>query len=64
MDPDAALAAIREAIMRIETSGRQYENHPDVDSLIEHFQALDEWLSKGGFSPNSWENATDWQDVH
>lgn len=45
MDPNATLVRIRELIN-------------DGDSadvlLIEAFNNLDEWLSKGGFLPNDW----------
>ena len=46
MDPNAALAKVRELI-------------GDGDSadvlLVDAFEALDEWLSKGGFLPSDWE---------
>lgn len=48
MDPDAALGTIR----------MQVDAYPcrdfDVDALIEAVDALDLWLSKGGFLPRAW----------
>lgn len=45
MDPNAALQKVRELIN-------------DGDSadvlLVEAFEALDDWLSKGGFLPDDW----------
>jgi len=58
MDPDAALETIRTATL----ASRQSEWIPgeDVghDSLIEDamdaMEALDTWLTKGGFLPSAW----------
>lgn len=46
MDPDAALYSLRLAI----ASG-EYE--PAAD----YAEALDEWLSNGGFLPSAWERS-------
>lgn len=57
MDPDACLAAIRET-----TADMHYSlDHGTIDEasatqLVEHFEALDGWLSKGGFPPEPWRN--------
>lgn len=48
MDPDATLARIREQAAADRMHG------PPYDSLAEHVQALDEWLSNGGFLPEAW----------
>lgn len=55
MDPNEALVAIRQAVDGL----RDAENSPAVSrtqvvALVEHVQALDEWLSKGGFLPAPW----------
>lgn len=58
MDPDMALAQIRSHIdgfKRAETKG---EARRHADDLIEHFEALDEWLSREGFLPTPWQRAT------
>jgi hypothetical protein len=44
MDPNATLAAIRIAIA----------NHHD-DDVAELFDALDGWISRGGFLPSDWD---------
>lgn len=54
MDPDATLAEAREALIGFQT-------HSDRDLWIkaairvaEAFEALDGWLTKGGFLPADW----------
>lgn len=49
MDPNAALRAIR---AEVETHLEHGDG--DVDVLVEHVNALDEWLSRGGFRPDAW----------
>ena len=53
MDPDAALAAAREAAALADeaTNGARLESALEA---LEHYQALDEWISKGGFLPRAW----------
>lgn len=57
MDPNAALAEIRETAAIVRDRIDRGED-PDVDGsvsvLVEHVEALDEWLSKGGFLPQDW----------
>lgn len=51
MDPNAALAEIREITAHI------LDGKPDSGQalrLAELSEALDEWLSKGGFLPSAW----------
>lgn len=43
MDPDETLRLLREA-------ARQN----DGDAAIEYFEALDEWITNGGFPPKAW----------
>lgn len=55
MDPNATLARIRERaqeILSIRAAGD--EALAAADELAEHVQAMDEWLSKGGFLPQAW----------
>lgn len=49
MDPDAALARVRDAI-------RQLLNDPsdEVQELIDAWATLDGWLIGGGFLPRDW----------
>ncbi len=56
MDPDQALKEIREVIDRV-------KKWPDddlalqLDKIMEMVEALDRWLSRGGFLPHAWNNA-------
>jgi hypothetical protein len=59
MDPDETLREIRELAAKLQ--GNYWEDEPDWDNeleasnrLTELVQALDEWLSKGGFPPRAW----------
>jgi hypothetical protein len=57
MDPNATLASIRELISDIDRRARDGE-HIGADrayALIEPIEALDTWLSRGGFLPTDWE---------
>jgi hypothetical protein len=55
MDPNAALNAIREAITEFNKPDTESEEYLGaVDDLIDNFNALDEWLGKGGFLPTAW----------
>lgn len=49
MDPDAALRALR-----AEVATHLEHGDGDVNVLVEHVSALDEWLSTGGFRPTPW----------
>ena len=61
MDPDEALAEIRDALA-VYYGGQSVSEHlAGVDRqeeaarvLAERFEALDGWLSKGGFLPWAW----------
>ena len=60
MDPTVALWAIRSAaalIKKADDDDREVVTTELAMSLVEHFEALDEWLMEGGFLP------TDWADV-
>lgn len=48
MDPDAALANIR-AIIASENADAW------IDELVEAIDALDQWISRGGFLPSAWQ---------
>jgi hypothetical protein len=62
MDPDAALLALREALESAQHQMDEDTDHPrfcvvdngTVASIIEHAEALDEWLSRGGVAPADW----------
>lgn len=50
MDPDAALAEIRELVDRIKAADSRHT----VQRLAELVDGLDQWLSRGGFLPAAW----------
>lgn len=55
MDPSETLRIIRLTIAQMRA-----DEHPDIrkahaDELAEHVEALDEWLSRGGFLPSAWD---------
>jgi hypothetical protein len=60
MDPNEALRRMREAIGALNvltgsdepTAAAERAYHADV--LAEHAEALDGWLSSGGFPPEAW----------
>jgi hypothetical protein len=58
MDPDTCLAGIRDRIhditARFDTGALWSESAEDIALLIEHVEALDDWLCRGGFLPREW----------
>ena len=52
MDPDEALKTARAAATYILSNGG---HHEQCEELAEAFEALDGWLSKGGFLPKDWQ---------
>jgi hypothetical protein len=58
MDPNEALKRAREAIERYQDDASLGFNTDTrleaADKLADAFEALDEWLSKGGFLPLEW----------
>ena len=55
MDPNAALEACRQAVAVMQDETADDGDRLDAgDRLAEHFAALDEWLSRGGFAPDAW----------
>lgn len=52
MDPNAILAALR----RLVEDQKNAEEAPfELQEFVEGFDALDGWLSAGGFLPGSWQ---------
>lgn len=66
MDPNAALEQIRELIDEIrwathpapDTESTARERNKTIrdalDPLVEHWDALDAWITRGGFLPSAW----------
>ena len=50
MDPDLLLRQIRRKVHNY----RVGMGMPNLEGLISDIEALDEWLSKGGFPPEAW----------
>lgn len=50
MDPNETLRLMRLAVK------------DDLDQLADLFEALDGWLSKGGFLPAAWRQVIPWQE--
>lgn len=54
MDPNANLREQRAIVARINSSALNEGDAFDVRRLAELAEALDEWLSEGGFLPDAW----------
>jgi hypothetical protein len=65
MDPDEALKNAREALAQLrahqdnneapdDASGDAFLRLAAIEELVDAFEALDGWLSKGGFLPKDW----------
>lgn len=52
MDPNQVLKNARASVARIDESITPSEE--DVAALADAFEALDDWLSRGGFLPTEW----------
>jgi hypothetical protein len=61
MDPNTALDNIRAAIIVAQAAADGDSNDAEIEAwqeVGEAFQALDEWISKGGFLPDEWKAAS------
>lgn len=60
MDPNAALQRLRRAVDGLESvsAGPDEDWSGELIDVLEHFAALDEWLNRGGFLPDSWSRRT------
>ena len=54
MDPNESLKRARAMLRRYGETG-DTADIPDVATLADAFEALDAWLSSGGFLPTAWE---------
>lgn len=55
MDPNAALARLRELSVEINKDGGDYDLIAEMSTV---FDGLDQWLSRGGFLPTAWQIKT------
>jgi hypothetical protein len=58
MDPNEALELARAAVAHWNYGERGDDDMKQFDALVNAFEALDQWLSKGGFLPADWSKAT------
>lgn len=59
MDPNEALAELREAFRKADEAARQGNDARTglyYGAAADHFEALDDWLSRGGWPPVDWDN--------
>jgi hypothetical protein len=58
MDPDVALDELRELAEQLRDLGPEQalDDLGDISRMVELFNGLDGWLSKGGFLPAAWTN--------
>lgn len=58
MDPDATLREMRELSSKMQKEYQDEDSNgidqENADRLAELFQALDEWISRGGTKPYAW----------
>ena len=55
MNPNEALKDAREALKNVlGARGREHTNMEALDKLADAFEALDGWMSRGGFLPTEW----------
>ncbi len=58
MDPNATLATLRNAIIQMDAaeSSADLSYQIAAEELRDAAEALDDWLSKGGFLPDAWQH--------
>jgi len=54
MDPNANLNEQRNIIAAMLAEGSEHIDSGDAVRLADLVQALDEWITKGGFLPDAW----------
>jgi hypothetical protein len=59
VDPDAALTNMRDAVRRVNAAGNAFDGADAGQDLAEAANALDDWLTRGGFLPAAWSHDTD-----
>ena len=58
MDPDVCLDNIHDTIEKIDWAGNDSEIAVYVEDLAGYIEAMDSWLSNGGFLPSKWSKAS------
>lgn len=60
MDPNEVLRLIRESVAELRNSDDDNTlDGSQVGQLVDAIEALDEWLTKGGFLPSAWADLQD-----
>jgi hypothetical protein len=54
MDPDEALWQLRSSITEYRNAAGQAQALGAADRVVDHADALDRWLTGGGFAPAAW----------
>ena len=54
MDPNEVLRLLRLTCKQFAVDEHPAIRQAHAEEIIEHFEALDEWLSRGGFLPADW----------
>jgi len=57
MDPNEALEQIRQAVARYHNATSDLEITFAAEAVINGFEDLDRWLSRGGFAPQAWDRS-------
>lgn len=52
MDPNTALTDIRQLVKQYNSDGDWHQL--DADLLVDRIEALDKWITNGGFLPDDW----------
>lgn len=56
MDPNKTLETLRGSIHAFRENGDLFNRHWDhEETLVDAIEALDQWLSNGGFLPADWQ---------
>jgi hypothetical protein len=58
MDPDACLKELLELSRGIGGPGWAYDDQRSAERMAELIEALDGWITKGGFLPQRWASTT------
>ena len=58
MDVSETLVRLREAVTDWHIASGTDTALVAATSVVDHFEQLDEWLSRGGFLPTEWSNDT------
>lgn len=56
MDPDELLVALRDCAQDIINGTDEYTFAETANTMAEKFEALDTWITNGGFLPSDWQS--------